>query len=173
MTKTEAIDLLDNLVGMVEDNQENDYDEALKMAIEALRTIEKQQHDGCLNCDHFDVVRQIQWERDTAIQQLKELGYGLGEKIRTDGDTISRQEAIDALDGEITVTGRANAEAVRGYARLVADRLKSLPSAQRKGKWIYLNGLDAFECSVCGRQMVRNIFDYCPWCGAEMRKERK
>lgn len=36
------------------------------------------------------------------------------------------------------------------------------------GEWIYLSGLDAFECSVCGRQMVRNIFDYCPWCGAKM-----
>ena len=68
MTREEAIDLLDNLIGMVEDNQENDYDEVLKMAIEALRTIEKQQHDGCLNCDSYDVVRQIQWERDLAIQ---------------------------------------------------------------------------------------------------------
>lgn len=45
-------------------------------------------------------------------------------------DPIERQAAIDALDGEITVTGRANAEAVRGYANLVADRLKRLPSAQ-------------------------------------------
>lgn len=46
-----------------------------------------------------------------------------------------------------------------------------IPQSQRKtGKWVYLNGLDAFECSVCGRQMVRNIFDYCPWCGAEMTK---
>lgn len=36
MTREEAADLLDNLIGMVEDNQENDYDEALKMAIEAL-----------------------------------------------------------------------------------------------------------------------------------------
>ena len=45
-------------------------------------------------------------------------------------DLISRQAAIDALDGEITVTGRANAEAVRGYANLVCDRIKRLPSAQ-------------------------------------------
>lgn len=42
----------------------------------------------------------------------------------------------------------------------------------KRGKWIYLDGLDAFECSVCGRQMVRNIFDYCPWCGARMDAER-
>ncbi len=37
MTKEKAIDLLDCLIGMVEDNQENDYDTAFKMGIEALR----------------------------------------------------------------------------------------------------------------------------------------
>lgn len=40
MTKEErekAIDLLDNLLGMVADNQDNDYDKALKMGIESLR----------------------------------------------------------------------------------------------------------------------------------------
>lgn len=36
MTNEKAIDLLDNLIGMVEDNQEDDYDEALKMGIKAL-----------------------------------------------------------------------------------------------------------------------------------------
>ncbi len=37
MTKQEAMDLLDNLIGFVEDNQGSDYDEALKMAIRALK----------------------------------------------------------------------------------------------------------------------------------------
>jgi hypothetical protein len=36
MTKEKVIDLLDNLIGMTEDNQGNDYDLALKMAIKAL-----------------------------------------------------------------------------------------------------------------------------------------
>ncbi len=36
MTREEAIELLDNLIGMVEDNQHNDYDEAFKMGIKAL-----------------------------------------------------------------------------------------------------------------------------------------
>ena len=45
-------------------------------------------------------------------------------------DYISRQAAIDALDGEIEITGRTNAEAVKGYVRLVKDRLERLPSAQ-------------------------------------------
>lgn len=43
MTIEQAIDLLDNLIGMVEDNQNNDYDTALHMAIEALR---KEENDG-------------------------------------------------------------------------------------------------------------------------------
>lgn len=60
---------------------------------------------------------------------------------------------------------------IKNELNKVYDKLNDLPYAQRKGKWIYLDGLDAFECSVCGRQMVRNIFDYCPWCGAKMREE--
>ena len=36
MTKKEAIDLLDNLIGFIEDNHGSDYDEALKIAIKAL-----------------------------------------------------------------------------------------------------------------------------------------
>ena len=50
--------------------------------------------------------------------------------MRQMSDLISRQDAIDALEGEVTVTGRANAEAVRGYANLICDRIKQLPSAQ-------------------------------------------
>ena len=95
-------------------------------------------------------------------------------------DCISRQAAIEAL------------ACLDDYEEEAIEALRKLPSAQpercedcrnfnkarllipqperKKGKWIYLNGLDAFECSVCGRQMVRNIFDYCPWCGVEMTK---
>lgn len=36
MTKETAINLLDNLIGVVEDNHGSDYDEALKMGIKAL-----------------------------------------------------------------------------------------------------------------------------------------
>ena len=36
MSNEQAIDLLDNLIGMVEDNQNSDYDTALKMGIKAL-----------------------------------------------------------------------------------------------------------------------------------------
>ena len=36
MLREEAIDLLDNLIGMIEDNHNSDYDKALKMAIKSL-----------------------------------------------------------------------------------------------------------------------------------------
>ena len=36
MTREDAIDLLNNLTGMVEDNHNSDYDTALKMGIKAL-----------------------------------------------------------------------------------------------------------------------------------------
>lgn len=38
MTRIEAIDLLDNLIGMIEDNHQSDYDTALQMGIKALET---------------------------------------------------------------------------------------------------------------------------------------
>lgn len=44
------------------------------------------------------VIEQIKWERDVAIEQLKKLGYGLGEKIRAEKDCISRQAAIEAVN---------------------------------------------------------------------------
>lgn len=39
MSKEKAAELLDNLVGMVEDTNGNDYDLALKMGIDALNTV--------------------------------------------------------------------------------------------------------------------------------------
>lgn len=90
-------------------------------------------------------------------------------------DTISRRAAIDEfyhIKCNLQMMDDTHtADKMMHGLYLAENAVKLLPSAQRKGKWIYLTGLDAFECSVCGRQMVRNIFDYCPWCGAEMKGE--
>lgn len=45
MTNEEAIELLDNLIGMLSDNQDNDYDTALKMGINALEKEWEAQND--------------------------------------------------------------------------------------------------------------------------------
>lgn len=64
MTRETAINLLDNLIGMVEDNQQNDYDEAFKMAIRSLKSWDedvapvvhgewlKDWEIGCSDCSH-------------------------------------------------------------------------------------------------------------------------
>lgn len=42
-------------------------------------------------------------------------------------DPIERQAALEALDCELIITGRANAAAVREYAVNVYDRIRRLP----------------------------------------------
>ena len=96
-------------------------------------------------------------------------------------DLISRQAAIEALDGKIEITGRTNAEAVKGYVRLVKDRLERLPSAQlerKKGEWIPVtNGRGGFECDQCHNYApsyqdgVEWLSGFCPNCGAKMDEE--
>jgi hypothetical protein len=65
MSREEAIDLLDNLIGMVDDNHSSDYDTALQMGIKALEQITKIADivDGTI--DHF--------EYDDAMDMLYEI----------------------------------------------------------------------------------------------------
>lgn len=96
----------------------------------------------------------------------------------TDGDLISRQDAIEAIasrdetDGTVKVfTGRQ-----------VNEILTALPSADRPtGKWINKDssvlGI-TYECSNCGRDCVSAVsydikgnewrYNYCPNCGAKI-----
>lgn len=94
---------------------------------------------------------QIKWERDTAIAQLKELGYGLGEKPKT-GHWISKH-IVDDCNGVVTwyecsECGRCVAETITeefmlkdypychcGAKMLPTDAEKEwLP--QYEGKWV-------------------------------------
>ena len=140
------------------------------------------------------VYLQCAWERDIAIEQLKQLGYSFGEKIRTDNDTISRQAAIDALERifdrceEIEVHLPEGDPDRTGYKMYpdymtVWKYLRQLPSAQPKrktGKWIYQSGLgwgETWICSECGEKTTSTImgkprYEWCPMCGADMRERR-
>lgn len=46
------------------------------------------------------------------------------------GETISRQQAIDAISCDITITGRRNAEIVSETIASFVDRIKALPPAE-------------------------------------------
>lgn len=107
-------------------------------------------------------IEQIKWERDLAIRQLADLGYGLGEKPRANGDLISRQAAIKAIceDGtwlesqgctEITMAERKQRD---------ADILGELPYAQT----------DIVRCKDCQHWGIHKRFNI-PWC-REMHIDR-
>ena len=88
-------------------------------------------------------------------------------------DLISRQAAIDAINCDITITGRQNAELVAATIGAFVDRIKALPSAQpeiircRDCKyWVpgYITDNDDFIPPKCGewQQMVgHSSDDYC------------
>ena len=81
-------------------------------------------------------------------------------------DLISRQEAIDAFEGEL-------------YTLSLFETIKNLPSAQperKTGTWILVkgsNGKDYHKCSEClHTQEITGVKNYCAVCGAEMRGEQ-
>ena len=100
-------------------------------------------------------------------------------------DLISRQDAIDAFEKELSAKYNRRELAI-GFVG-VESILRDLPSAQRKGKWKYekmkhiLNGevRTVRICSECNGGWFRyDLSDgvedvepnYCPNCGAEMVK---
>ena len=93
-------------------------------------------------------------------------------------DLISRQAALDALNGGFTVTGRENAEVIMDFLNGVCKKLRDLPSAERRGRWIYKEAYkDAhfgyFVCSLCGEAYWKPSANYCPNCGARMEGEEE
>ena len=122
-----------------------------------------------------EIMEQIKWERDVAIEQLKELGYGLGEKIRTDEDCISREEVCDYIAEFVNHEYATDRE--REMVKHIIDGIQHLPSVQSmrpKGKWIAkkVRGNEVLYCSNCdrGTDVIYN-YAFCPNCGADMRGE--
>ena len=94
-------------------------------------------------------------------------------------DLISRQEAIDALNDELTITGKTNAIVVQDYIRKVNVRLNDLPSAEperKKGRWLSVFDEEESKCSVCGSEFYypeERGYNFCPNCGADLKGEQE
>lgn len=91
-------------------------------------------------------------------------------------DCISRQAAIDALDGEFNITGRENAETIRDYINGVDKKLRELPSAERRGRWVGIDDepCEVWECDQCGHIVVSEYPPrFCEECGARMEGGRE
>ena len=122
------------------------------------------------------VLEQIRWERDVAISQLAELGYGFGEKAK-DGDTISRKAVEMALTGNIT------GMTIEEYISMVSERIRNIGSTEKTGHWIVNKELNGrIYCSECGMYsgLTENdlkegwkLGKFCSECGCRMLEPQK
>lgn len=69
MTSEQAMDLLDNLVGMVEDNNESDYDTALKMGKDAIVRLDHLIDRPCEACEFHKENGCSRW--DCVFEEVK------------------------------------------------------------------------------------------------------
>lgn len=119
------------------------------------------------------ITAQIKWERDTAIEQLKQLGYGLGEKVEPCVDCVSRKETIEWLK-KVTVTDGITFKT--GFKQILYDieQMPSVKPQRPQGKWIEQNDTSKhhfgwYYCSNCGAYLMSaDGANYCSCCGAEM-----
>ena len=115
----------------------------------------------CRRCDLAAEDDEPCTEKCNDIKILEKLPSAQPEQCE---DAISRQDAINALDDEITITGKSNAYVVKDYVQRVKRKLEKLPSVTPKRKTEFL------ECSECGRGRYF-CSNFCPNCGADMRSE--
>lgn len=119
--------------------------------------------------------------REDAIEAVRRLpNAGIHWYVSAEAvfDTLFGLPSAQTETSILTVTVAPDSEEIERVVHKIKDApVMAVLSAQpdvhdrKVGKWIYLTGLDTFECSVCGGHMVRNIFDYCPWCGSKMKGE--
>lgn len=119
----------------------------------------------------------IEVETNSAIKAFEEMPPALPE-IKTDGDTISRQEAIDALNEYLRLSEVS--KTVQNMTSIQAI-LKWLPYAQPEGKWINADAIfhiqvydDEHEEFTTKEMSLADILDAytdegCPDPGAAMR----
>ena len=108
MTKEKAIELLDNLIGMIEDNHGADYDTALHMAIKALE--QEPTTRNCFGCKYSkdnhnagtEECHLCMWENQYTPTTKNNLGV----------DAISRKQAIEEADKLCLETGYDNEKVI-------------------------------------------------------------
>ena len=91
-------------------------------------------------------------------------------------DLISRQDAIRVLNAKCKKAFNLTC-GEEDCACLEYTALRDMPSAQKKGHWIYPTDVKGFcRCEWCGALWGRDLYEnrffkYCPRCGSDMRGE--
>ena len=167
MTREEAIELLEDLDGAIEDNHGRDYDEAFRMAIEALNSVTASENDlikrqdalkpFCIapdgtripevDCDNFPV--------EFSVEFIKKHLLSLPS---ADTDMSEYCDRLWKIAYE-----RGKAEAVQGEWEF--DTVIPI------GGGAYSAG---YRCSNCGANYFKvDGMSFCPNCGARMKGENR
>ena len=138
-----AIDLLDNLIGMVEDNQESDYDTALKMGKQALSQEPQCTEQPCLGtlCRYYKEPCRVKNELNVELNELKPCD-----------DVVSRQ-AVDEIKELMT---DINGDTV--YAVRMSD-IRQLPPVTPSCDKCAMNGSGSKYCDNCKQKSGKWIVD--------------
>jgi hypothetical protein len=97
------------------------------------------------------------------------------------GDAISRQAAIRAIEAlqRPIMREESNYYQVKfsgmSEALGAVENLPSVTPQQRTGRWKFIvydaNRIGHYECTECHWNVLMNVSDYCPHCGAKMEVE--
>lgn len=173
MTNLEAADLLDNLIGMVSDNHDSDYDEALSKGRDILKS------EPCEDAVSRQAVA------DKLLRLCNEL-EGIFANIRMQ----NQDESVCGLcEYDCPAPYECPGFDIENCFKLAAEirhewqSTKDLPPVTpqpKTGRWITVNkGLKvtSYKCSECGRTVgddtgydVTKDYPYCH-CGAKMEAE--
>jgi len=91
------------------------------------------------------------------------------------GSSKGLEDAIDVIDNAPTVDAYPFEQVQelinlnQQFAQEIENMKKALNLKRPQGEWIQLNDYD-YRCTICGNTMM-DKWDYCPSCGADMRKE--
>lgn len=91
---------------------------------------------------------------------------------------IRKEDALNAISCDITITGRENAETVCKAIASFTDGIKALEPADVApvvhSRWEYKCG--EIQCPECGNRIHRidlsGCLNFCPNCGAKMDGEK-
>ena len=104
------------------------------------------------------------------------LGESRSEIPNTCGDAISRQVVLEAIEDD--KSERYSCFASNNDAECFKQIIRELPSVtpqQKMGRWKFTvydaNRIGHYECSECHWNVLMNVSDYCPHCGAKMEVE--
>lgn len=87
---------------------------------------------------------------------------------------ILKQEAIFALTNEANTHSNPIKRAYTRAAAIIEQITAEDVQPVRRGKWLHLNSDSFIFCSECEHEAYwdtdygQQLFDYCPYCGADM-----